>query len=58
MDQGNDPIASHDSAIRQHMGEIVRTLMNQGQTARLAEILHQHKEFIESILDLLEGKQS
>ena len=43
----------HDAQIRQHMGEMVRTMLQEGRGEDLAVILESHQQFISEVLTLI-----
>ena len=43
----------HDAQIRQHMGELVRMMLQEGRNEDLAVILQTHRQFIEEVLALV-----
>jgi len=52
-----DPVMRFDAAIRSNLAELVRNLLQQGKTEKLGELLQDHKQFIDSILGLLNNKE-
>ncbi|MBW7859045.1 MAG: hypothetical protein H3C43_12310 [Leptonema sp. (in: Bacteria)] len=54
--QPSNAIAQHDSAIRNHLAGLVRALLQEGDPQKLHDLLIEHRNFIDSILDLLNPK--
>ena len=51
-------IMTHDSAVRQHLAEIVKALMAGGKIDQLELILKNHQTFINDILEMIsKGKK-
>jgi len=48
-----DSAAQHDSAIRNHLAGLVRSLVQRGESQKLHDLLIEHRNFIDGILDLL-----
>lgn len=52
----SNAIAQHDSAIRNHLAGLVRAVLQEGNPQKLQDLLIEHRNFIDSILDLLNPK--
>jgi hypothetical protein len=46
-------IMTHDSAVRQHLAELVKNLMSHGKVEQLESLLKEHRTFINDILEML-----
>jgi hypothetical protein len=53
----NEAGAHHDSAIRNHLAGLVRAFLQSGDREKLRELLIEHRNFIDSILQLLDQKK-
>lgn len=47
----------HDSQIRQHMGELVRLMLQEGRKEDLAKILQSHQTFISEVMAMIRQGQ-
>lgn len=52
-----DPGARHDAALRNHLSELVRTMVSSNQHEKLHGLLCEHRDFIQGIINVLEGKE-
>lgn len=53
----NEEGAQHDGAIRNHLAGLVRAFLQTGQKAKLRELLIEHRNFIDGILNLLDSQK-
>lgn len=53
----NEAGAHHDSAIRNHLAGLVRSFLQSGDKAKLRELLVEHRNFIDGILNLLDSQK-
>ncbi|MCR9143118.1 MAG: hypothetical protein NXI24_12765 [bacterium] len=54
--QGGGP-GYHDAQVRQHMGELVRIMLQEGRNEDLATILQSHQTFITDVLAMIRSGQ-
>ena len=51
-------IMTHDSAVRQHLAELVKGLLASGKLDQLESMLNDHKTFINDIIEMIaKGKK-
>lgn len=53
----NEVGAQHDGAIRNHLAGLVRAFMQTGEKEKLRELLVEHRNFIDGILELLDKQK-
>lgn len=51
---GSSGPGHHDAQVRQHMGELVRVMLQEGRTEDLAVILQSHQKFIADVLHMIQ----
>ena len=53
----NEAGAHHDGAVRNHLAGLVRAFLQSGDKAKLRELLEEHRNFIDGILNLLDSQK-